>query len=320
MGCLKLSYYNQETALEVNGNTQKKHVMAYRYGFNGQERDSEWKGDGNSYDFVARGYDPRLGRFLSRDPLSKHLSFFTPYQFASNSPILMIDKYGLIAWPSTSKWTYDDILGFGEFVQAEIKRITAEAAKLNMTPGTQCDDNVYPTVCFDCADFVVTTLIKYAHENGKVVAFTLADGTTIYSNSTTKFNFKGIGEIRIENVDDFIRVVRGLSDANSILNDMVILENDDVKVGDVMNTGGHTAFVVNDELKPGIEYEGGMAYTEGFDVWQGNIPPEIPRSSYSWGENIYRYDYLDVQPDQKVDVGPVYDGQEVDIDLTNSIW
>ncbi|MDX2172812.1 MAG: hypothetical protein SFY56_06810, partial [Bacteroidota bacterium] len=34
---------------------------SYRYGFNGKEKDNEMKGDGNSYDFDARIYDPRLG-------------------------------------------------------------------------------------------------------------------------------------------------------------------------------------------------------------------------------------------------------------------
>src|SRR5690554_1271658 len=40
----------------------------YRYGFNSMERDDEIKGKGNSYDFGARMYDPRVGRWLSVDP------------------------------------------------------------------------------------------------------------------------------------------------------------------------------------------------------------------------------------------------------------
>ncbi len=34
---------------------------SYRYGFNGMEKDDEIKGNGNSYDFGARIYDPRVG-------------------------------------------------------------------------------------------------------------------------------------------------------------------------------------------------------------------------------------------------------------------
>lgn len=67
----------------------------YRYGFNGMEKDDEVKGGGNHLDFGARGYDPRLGRFLSVDPLFKQFPELTPYQFASNRPIDGIDIDGL---------------------------------------------------------------------------------------------------------------------------------------------------------------------------------------------------------------------------------
>jgi RHS repeat-associated protein len=59
----------------------------YRYGFNGKENDNEVKGKGNQQDYGMRIYDPRLGRFLSVDPLTKSYPMLTPYQFASNRPI-----------------------------------------------------------------------------------------------------------------------------------------------------------------------------------------------------------------------------------------
>lgn len=68
----------------------------YRYGFNGMEKDDEVKGSGNSLDFGARIYDSRLGRFLSTDPYQKILSFYSPYLFAGNKPIVAIDKDGEI--------------------------------------------------------------------------------------------------------------------------------------------------------------------------------------------------------------------------------
>lgn len=97
MGCLKLTYYNQEEALEVNGNTQKKRVTAYRYGFQGQERDNEWKGDGNSYNYKYRVHDPRIGRFLSIDPLAPDYPHNSPYAFAENMVIHAIELEGLEA-------------------------------------------------------------------------------------------------------------------------------------------------------------------------------------------------------------------------------
>jgi len=67
----------------------------YRYGFNGKEQDQETYGDGNIYDYGFRIYNPRLGKFLSIDPLTSGYPFYTPYQFAGNKPIVAIDLDGL---------------------------------------------------------------------------------------------------------------------------------------------------------------------------------------------------------------------------------
>ena len=67
----------------------------YRYGFNGKENDNEVKGSGNQQDYGMRIYDPRLGRFLSVDPLSNNFPYYTPYQFAGNKPIEAIDLDGM---------------------------------------------------------------------------------------------------------------------------------------------------------------------------------------------------------------------------------
>jgi RHS repeat-associated protein len=66
----------------------------YRYGFNGKENDNEVKGNGNQQDYGLRIYDPRLGRFLSVDPLAASFAWNSPYCFAENSPIWGIDLDG----------------------------------------------------------------------------------------------------------------------------------------------------------------------------------------------------------------------------------
>jgi RHS repeat-associated protein len=68
---------------------------SYRYGFNGKENDNEVKGEGNQQDYGMRIYDPRLGKFLSVDPLTKAYPWYTPYQFAGNMPIWAVDLDGL---------------------------------------------------------------------------------------------------------------------------------------------------------------------------------------------------------------------------------
>ncbi|MBA3900099.1 MAG: RHS repeat-associated core domain-containing protein [Bacteroidetes bacterium] len=69
-------------------------IDLYLYGFNGMEKDDEVKGGGNSYDFGARVYDPRLGRWLSMDPLQAKFPELSPYNFVTNNPIVLIDPDG----------------------------------------------------------------------------------------------------------------------------------------------------------------------------------------------------------------------------------
>ena len=66
-----------------------------RFGFNGKENDHDVKGFGNQQDYGMRIYDPRLGKFLSLDPISQSYPYLTPYQFASNRPIDGVDLDGL---------------------------------------------------------------------------------------------------------------------------------------------------------------------------------------------------------------------------------
>ncbi|GAL87783.1 rhs repeat-associated core domain protein [Sporocytophaga myxococcoides] len=58
------------------------------------EKDDELKGSGNSYDFGARFYDARLGRWMSVDPLASKYPEVSTYCYAANSPISIIDIDG----------------------------------------------------------------------------------------------------------------------------------------------------------------------------------------------------------------------------------
>jgi RHS repeat-associated protein len=69
-------------------------TTSYRYGFNGQEKDDETTVNGGDYDFGARIYDSRLGRWLAVDPVSAKYPYLSPYTFTGNSPILFVDPNG----------------------------------------------------------------------------------------------------------------------------------------------------------------------------------------------------------------------------------
>jgi RHS repeat-associated protein len=69
--------------------------VPYKFGFNGKLNDNEVKGMGNEQDYGMRIYDPRVGRFLSVDPLTMDYPWLTPFQYAGNDPINYIDIDGL---------------------------------------------------------------------------------------------------------------------------------------------------------------------------------------------------------------------------------
>jgi RHS repeat-associated protein len=70
-------------------------AVSYRFGFQGQEQDNEIKGEGNSINYKYRVHDPRLGRFLSIDPLFKDYPHNSPYAFSENRVIDGVELEGL---------------------------------------------------------------------------------------------------------------------------------------------------------------------------------------------------------------------------------
>ncbi|QTY27315.1 hypothetical protein [Flavobacterium sp. CS20] len=68
---------------------------SYRYGFQGQEKDDEIKGEGNSLNYTFRMHDPRLGRFFAVDPLAKNYPHNSPYAFSENRVIDSVELEGL---------------------------------------------------------------------------------------------------------------------------------------------------------------------------------------------------------------------------------
>jgi RHS repeat-associated protein len=67
----------------------------YRYGFQGQEKDDEVKGEGNSVNYKYRMHDPRIGRFFAVDPLASQYPHNSPYAFSENVVINAVELEGL---------------------------------------------------------------------------------------------------------------------------------------------------------------------------------------------------------------------------------
>lgn len=70
----------------------KKYSRACCFGFNGQEKDNEVAGEGNSYTAEFWHYDTRLGRRFNLDPVDQ--ISISNYAAFRNNPIIFIDPLG----------------------------------------------------------------------------------------------------------------------------------------------------------------------------------------------------------------------------------
>jgi RHS repeat-associated protein len=100
--CLQNIFDYSPFGAALDGRTMQRD--AYRYGFNGKEKLDVVSGEGNEYDFGARMYNPRIGRWLSLDPLQKTYPSLSPYNFVANNPIIFKDEDGkVIVDPKTGE-------------------------------------------------------------------------------------------------------------------------------------------------------------------------------------------------------------------------
>ena len=66
-------------------------------------------GEGGFQNYGFRMYDTRIARFWGVDPLTKDYPMLTPFQFASCSPVLLVDVEGLEGIENTIGYTSDGV-------------------------------------------------------------------------------------------------------------------------------------------------------------------------------------------------------------------
>ncbi len=153
---------------------------SYRYGFNGKERDKDIsEGD---YDFGARIQDPRLGRFLSIDPMYRNFPNLSPYIFAGNNPIKFIDEEGLFKLDPSLEKSHPLIY---KYLSTQIEKDVMNSAIIinsfkTMNPNLQ-DRNIKGTFANNSGP----TLVSSKYPNGQE-----AGGYYDYDTRTIEINTK----------------------------------------------------------------------------------------------------------------------------------
>jgi RHS repeat-associated protein len=86
-------------------------ITNYEYGFGGQQKDNEIKGEGNSYTAPFWEYDPRIGRRWNIDPVPK--TTLSSYVVLGNDPISFVDPSGADWYQNKKSGGYDWFDGSG---------------------------------------------------------------------------------------------------------------------------------------------------------------------------------------------------------------
>jgi len=198
----------------------------YRYGFNSMEKDNEINVNGGNYDFGARIYDSRLGRWLSLDPLQMKYPNYTPYNFALNIPIAVRDYNGgdavvTINNTGTNKGNTINVKSTVILYGPDAKNVNLESLNSKMqalgAPRTFLDENGKEwTIQFDITFVVSDPLTKYANDlstNGKEDEYRsleLSDNNrTLPENIKNDIGFKQGDNILRVNDAEFPGTIKG---------------------------------------------------------------------------------------------------------------
>ncbi|MCK9480717.1 MAG: hypothetical protein M0R38_03020 [Bacteroidia bacterium] len=121
----------------------------YEYGFNGKRMDNEIKGIGNSVDFGSRIYDPRTGKFLSIDPRWKEFPANSPFCYAANNPVRLVDVEGegpgdpIFSFGFKSDFSFKATTSVGIFASVTWKQTQVGFNSISMEGGARGELNLY---------------------------------------------------------------------------------------------------------------------------------------------------------------------------------
>jgi len=159
----------------------------YRYGFQGQEKDDEIKGEGNSVNFKYRMHDPRIGRFFAVDPLAPEYPHNSPYAFSENVVINSVELEGL-----EKKLAIAMSGGEGtHYSSSDINSFDARAHKLQKSGfdkynGINNGDKLVETLIAGSKTEPILAVITFAHSGAPGIF--MDDGQGYYTANRSTFD------------------------------------------------------------------------------------------------------------------------------------
>lgn len=211
---------------EAGGRTQYlSSGKRYRFAYQGSEQDDEIKGEGNSYTTEFRMLDPRLGRWLSIDPMAAKFPWQSPYASMDNNPISITDIFGLegtdwIKRAGSNQWEWHDHID------------SQEAAITEFGNGTGYAKSGYTYEAWHNGEFGVVTL-----GSNRMWSFK-ADNPFAANNGRSPYSQSDIDELQM-----FFRT----NDLLSVMNERFIQNNYFSKNG---WRGKNGTWYSNDLLQP----------------------------------------------------------------------
>ncbi|MBU3661317.1 MAG: RHS repeat-associated core domain-containing protein [Flavobacteriales bacterium] len=202
--------------MEISSRTS---VGTYRYGYNGMECDDENKGSGNSYTTEFRQYDPRLGRWLSLDPLASSFPWQSPYCAFDNNPVYFTDPTGLATedWvkkEGSNKWEWDGDVKSSDAAKTKYGSNTEYAAPGTILDGVHIEgtDKVGTAQLLDNgrAKYFMDDVVVSAESSSKADdSFSFGLDLSSTMNASNGYNISNINELRAnwQNMDQFVQIM-----------------------------------------------------------------------------------------------------------------
>ncbi len=138
----------------------------YRNGFQGQERDDEVKGEGNSVNYKYRMHDPRVGRFFAVDPLAPKYPQNSPYTFSENVVISHVELEGMEK--ALAELGAASNVGTGKLIICTSREVTVIVK--NSVEGTMFD-YLFVTTLEDAKKYAQDYMVEHGLESLDMVIF-----------------------------------------------------------------------------------------------------------------------------------------------------